>query len=120
MSVGQSPQASVAVSGTVAAWPGVVRLRVKVAAGVPGGRGTAKPPGPLWLPISTVALVAGPKARVRSALPAPLVVTVTCRRPGPLGAVVTLMGGRGAQATGAGVGVVVAAGAAGLLPPPVK
>ena len=68
MKVSQSPQPSTTTSGTVAAWPGACCCTWSTYSSVPGAGVMVNPPGPLWLPASTVAPVAAPNRSACSPL----------------------------------------------------
>src|SRR5262249_55779744 len=106
--VGQSPQRSVTVSGTVAAWPGVAWRTTKLVLAVFGGKGTVKlpvcPAG--WPGTSMSALVACPiRSDTRLSGEAPELqpaLIVACSRPAPLGTTTTPTAGRGLHWVGTG------------------
>src|SRR5689334_19187780 len=100
--VGQSPQLSVTVSGTVTAWLAFARRTVNVVCWVPGASATETlPVAPTWVPTSISAFVPAPKRNPWSALLGVLAevcaLTVTCRLPFAAGTTAMPTSGRGAH-----------------------
>src|SRR5579883_1838730 len=122
-SVGQSPQLSVTVSGTVAACPATACRTVKLVCVVLAASTTVKLPGcPAGCPGTSIsAPLAAPNCRRVSwlvgVLPLVVAVMVTCSAPAPPGTTATPTAGRGAQAANGAAG---APGAADPISVPTK